>query len=189
MTGTEVAVQEADRHEAAIRNTQAVTEVELQYAVAEVAKITTEVEIDDELLNGLASEKDSDSDSDSDSDHSEIREVVFCTPISPPRAMLPPPIPTTPGVGRKRSITLVHRTPEQPREAPFVPTTPSNTISRETSTVTFTPQEPTEMLTSTAPARLDGRERRVGKNSVYLEVMARERGRGRGRRGGRGGKA
>ena len=81
-------------------------------------------------------------------------------------------IPTTPGVGRKRLITLVHRTPEQPREAPFVPTTPSNTISRETSTVTFTPQEPTEMLTSTALVRLNGRERRVGKNSVYLEVMA-----------------
>jgi MULE transposase domain len=183
MTGTEVAVQEADRYEAVIKNTQATTEVELQYTAAEVAKITAEVEIDDELLNGLASEKDS------DSDHSEIREVVFCTPISPPRAMLPPPIPTTPGVGRKRSITLVHRTPEKPREAPFVPTTPSNTISRETSTVTFTPQEPTEIPTSTAPARLDGRERRVGKNSVYLEVMARERGRGRGGRGGRGGKA
>jgi hypothetical protein len=115
MTGTEVAVQDADRHEAAIKNTQATTEVELQYTAAEVAKITAEVEIDDELLNGLASEKDSDS----DSDHSEIREVVFCTLISPPRTMLPPPRPTTPEVGRKRSITLVHRTPEKPREAPF----------------------------------------------------------------------
>jgi hypothetical protein len=143
------------------------------------------------MLAGVALEKED------DSDHSSVREVVFSTPISPSRGtMLPPARPTTPEAeaeaeaeaGRKRSFTLVHRTPEKPREAPVAPTTPLNRIAREISPVTTTPPAPAEIPASTAPARLDGRERRTGKNSRYDEAMAIERGRGRGGRGGRGGR-
>jgi hypothetical protein len=88
---------------------------------------------------------------------------------------------------RKRSFTLVHRTPDKPRAAPVAPTTPSAAILCEASPVALTPQELVEIPASTAPARLDGRPRREGKNSVYEKVMAIERGRGRGGRGGRGG--
>ena len=133
------------------------------------------------MLAGVASEKEDNSDD--DSDHSSVREVVFSTPISPSRGtMLPPARPTTPEaeVARKRSFTLVHRTPEKPREAPVAPTTPLNTITRETSPVTATPPAPAEIPASTAPARLDGRERRAGKNAAYLEAIAIERGRGAG---------
>ena len=104
MTGREAAERDADK--------------------AETAQITAEKEkeaaIDDETLPGVASEKED------NSDHSSVREVVFSTPISPPRGtMLPPARPTTPEteVARKRSFTLVHRTPEKPREAPVAPTT------------------------------------------------------------------
>ena len=101
--------------------------------------------------------------------------------------MLPPVKPTTPEVARKRLLTLVHRTPEKPREAPVVPTTPLSTITRETSIIAITPLAPAEIPASTAPVRLDGRERRVGKNLRYDEAMAIERGRGgRGGHGGRG---
>jgi hypothetical protein len=79
------------------------------------------IQIDNELLNGIATEND-----ETDSDHSEVREIVFSTPISPPRrteAMLPPPLrPVTPEVGRKRIITLIYRTPEKPRGALILPT-------------------------------------------------------------------
>ena len=75
-----------------------------------------EAAVDDEMLAGVASEKEDDSD---DSDYSSVREVVFSTPISPSRGtMLPPAKPTTPEATRKRSFILVHRTPEKPREAP-----------------------------------------------------------------------
>jgi hypothetical protein len=169
MTGREAAERDADKVEAA----QMKAEKEKESA------------IDDEMLAGVASEKD-------DSDHSSVREVVFSTPISPSRGtMLPPVRPTTPEaeVTRKRSFTLVHRTPEKPREAPVAPTTPLNTIARETSPVTATPPAPAEIPASTAPARLDGRERRAGKNAAYLEAIAIERGRGRGPGPGRGGQA
>jgi hypothetical protein len=175
MTSTEVAVQEVDKVEA----TQKKVEKDLQRTAVEAAKMAVETAIDNELLAGMAS--------DSDSDVSvEPTEIVFSTPISPPRGiMLPPPRPTTPGTeaARKRSFTLVHRTPEKPREAPVAPTTPSNTIRREASPVAATPPAPAEIPASTAPARLDGRERRAGKNTAYLEAMAIER--GRGTRGGR----
>jgi hypothetical protein len=161
MTGAEAAVHDADRHEAAIKKAEA----------------EAEAKIDDDLLAGLGS------DEDDNSNHSEVREVIFSTLISPPRAtgiMLPPPRPTTPEVGRKRSFTLVHRTPEEPRAAPAA-------VTRETSPVPLTPQEPVEIPLSTAPARLDGRERREGKNKRYTEAITIERGQGRGaRRGGRG---
>ena len=83
------------------------------------------------MLASVASEDNSDD----DSDHSSVREVVFSTLISPSRGtMLPPVRPTTPEAEatRKRSFTLVHRTPEKPREAPVAPTTPLNTMTRET---------------------------------------------------------
>jgi hypothetical protein len=167
MTGTEAAVQDADQHEAAIKKTEAEAEAE------------AEAKIDNDLLAGLASDKDEDD----NSNHSEVREVIFSTLISPPRAtgiMLLPPRPTTPEVGRKRSFTLVHRTPEEPRAAPAA-------VTRETSPVPLTPQELVEIPLSTAPARLDGRERREGKNKRYTEAITIERGQGRGaRRGGRG---
>jgi hypothetical protein len=179
MTGTEAAVKDADAAEAA--DTRLGKQVEKE-AVEQAKQKEKEAAIDDDLLADLTSENND------DSDHSEIREVVFSTPISPPRTMLPPPRPTTPEVSRKRSITLVHRTPEKPRAAPVVPTTPSNTFARETYPVTSTPQEPAEIPASTAPARLDGRERRAGKNTAYLEAIAIEQGPGRGVRGGRGGR-
>jgi hypothetical protein len=90
-----------------------------------------EDDIDDEMLAGFTLKKEDDSDDSVDS----VREVVFSTLISPPQGtMLPPARPTTPEVGttRKRSFTLVHRTPEKPREAPVAPTTPLNTMTRET---------------------------------------------------------
>ena len=132
------------------------------------------------MLASVTSEEDN-------SDHSSVREVVFSTLILPSQGtMLPPVRPTTPEaeVSRKRSFTLVYRTPEKPREAPVVPITPSNTITRETYPVTVTLPAPAEIPASTAPARLDGRERRAGKNAAYLEAIAIERGRGHG--GGRG---
>jgi hypothetical protein len=179
MTSTEVAVQEADKAEAI----QKKVEKDLQRTAVEAAKVAVETAIDNELLAGMAS--------DSDSDVSvEPTEIVFSTLISPPRGMLPPPRPITPGAeaARKRSFTLVHRTPEKPREAPVAPTTPSNTIRREASPVAITTPAPAEIPASTAPARLDGRERRAGKNAAYLEAIAIERGLGRGPRG-RGGQA
>jgi hypothetical protein len=123
------------------------------------------------MLAGVASEKED------NSDHSSVRDVVFSTLISPPRGtMLPPARPTTPEaeVGRKRLFTLVHRTPEKPREAPVAPTTPLNTFTREASPVTATPPAPAEIPASTAPARLDGRTRREGKNTRYNEAMTIE---------------
>jgi hypothetical protein len=170
MTGREAAERDADKAEAAQMK----------------AEKEKEAAIDDEMLAGVASEKEDNSDD--DSNHSSVREVVFSTPISPSRGtMLPPVRPTTPEaeVTRKRSFTLVHRTPEKPREAPVAPTTPSNTIARETSPVAATPPAPAEIPASTAPVRLDGRERRAGKNAAYLEAIAIERGRGRGRGRGR----
>jgi hypothetical protein len=165
MTGTEAAEKDADKAEAAKRK----------------AEKEKEADIDDEMLAGVASEED-----DSDDSVNSLREVVFSTLILPPRGtMLPPVRPTTPevGVARKRSFTLVHRIPEKPRDAPVAPTTPLNTTTRKASPVSLTPPAPAEIPASTAPARLDGRERRAGKNAAYLEAMAIERGRGRGQRG------
>ena len=184
MTGAEAAVKDADARETAEKKLQQ-QQQRRRRRQAEARQIGEEKEatIDDEMLAGVASEED-------DSDHSSVREIVFSTLISPSRGtMLPPVRPTTPEaeVTRKRLFILVYRTPEKPREAPVAPTTPSNTITRETSPVTATPPAPAEIPASTAPARLDGRERRAGKNAAYLEAIAIERGRGRGR--GRGGQA
>jgi hypothetical protein len=157
MTSTEAAVRDADRHE---------------------KEQDQQAKIDDELLADIGSDDDG------------TREIIFSTPISPTwvtSTMIPPPRPITPEVARKRSFTLVERTPEKLRAAPIAPITPSAAISREAFPVVPTPQDPKEIPASTAPARLDGRVRREGKNSAYLEAMALERGRGRGR--GRGGKA
>ena len=138
------------------------------------------------MLIGVTSEK---KDNSNDSVNS-IREVVFSILISPPRGtMLPPARPTvrpiTPeaGTARKRLFILVYRTLEKPRDAPVAPTTPSDTITREASPVTITPPAPAKIPASTALVRLNGSERRAGKNTAYLEAMAIERGRGRGRRG------
>jgi hypothetical protein len=172
MTSAEAAVQDADRAE------------KLEAA----RKREEEAAIDDELLGGIEH-------TDSDGNHSEIRETVFSTPISPPRAtatgtMLPPPrLTTPPGTTRKRTFTLVSRTPEKPRGAPIVPITPSAAVTRKASPLTSTPRDPAEIAASTAPPRLDGRTRREGKNSVYKKAIAIERGRGRGQgRGGQGGR-
>lgn len=165
MTGTEAAVQDADKQETAMKRAEI------------IGKKKAEVGVDDFLHNRIASEEDV------DSDHSEVREVVFSIPISPPRATTPEAESSS---ARKRSITLVHRTPEKPRAVPVAPTTPSASIARESSPVISTPPKPTEIPASTAPARLDGRPRREGKNAVYEEAMAIERGRGRGERRGRG---
>jgi hypothetical protein len=178
MTGAEAAVKDADREE---REASARERAQ----AAEAARVAEQASIDNELLDGMGR----DDSLSSESDHSEIEEIVFVTPISPPRGtMLPPQRPTTPDAAtvRKRSFTLVRRTPEKPREAPVAPITPSALITREPCPITSTPQKP-EIPPSTAPARLDGRERRAGKNTAYLEAMAIERGTGRGgRRGGRG---
>jgi hypothetical protein len=109
MTGTEAAVKDADAAEAA--DTRLGKQVEKE-AVEQAKQKEKEAAIDDDLLADLTSENND------DSDHSEIREVVFSTPISPPRTMLPPPRPTTPEVSRKRSITLVnYACPSYSREA------------------------------------------------------------------------
>jgi hypothetical protein len=57
VTGAEATVQDADKHEAAIKKVEAEAEAE------------AEAKIDDDLLAGLAS--------DDHSDHSEVREVIF----------------------------------------------------------------------------------------------------------------
>jgi hypothetical protein len=163
MTGREAAERDADK-------------VETAQMKVEKEK---EADINDEMLVGVTLEKEDDSDNSVNS----VREVVFSTLISPPRGtMLPPvrPITLEAGTARKRLFTLVYRTPEKPRDAPVVPTAPLNTTSREASPVTTTPPALAEIPASTAPARLDGRERRAGKNAAYLEAIAIERGRGRG---------
>ncbi|MGH7240163.1 MAG: transposase, partial [Candidatus Saccharimonadales bacterium] len=157
MTGAEVAVRDANAAEALANKLQREKE----------AVEAAEALIDNEMLAGVTSENED------DSDHSSVREIVFSTPISPPRrTILPPPRPVTPEAeaARKRSFTLVHRTPEKPREAPVAPSTPLNIIACEASPVALTPQEPTEIPASTAPASLDGRIRREGKNSRYDEA-------------------
>ena len=190
MTGAEAAAKDADAYEAAEKKLQQITEAARKQEEKDTAKqAKQEAIIDDELLDGILSEHE-----DIDSDHSEVKEVVFSTVMSPPQAtgaMPPPSKPTTPeaeGV-RKRSFTLVDRTPEKPRAAPVTPKTPCLAITREASPLASTPQEPAEIPASTAPERLDGRPRREGKNSVYEKAMAIELGLGRGRRRGRGGKA
>jgi hypothetical protein len=113
MTGTEAAVQDANRHEA-VRKKEEKEQEDLQR--------TEEAKIDDELLAGIGSEEE-----DINSDHSEVQEIIFSTLVSPSRAtgamlLPPPPRPTTPvtaEVARKRSFTLVDRTPEKPRGVPI----------------------------------------------------------------------
>jgi hypothetical protein len=152
----------------------------------EAAQIKAEKEkeavIDDEMLAGVSLEKEDDS---KDSVNS-VREVVFSTLILPSQGtMLPPVRFITPeaGAARKRSFILVDRTQEKPRDTPVAPITPLNTITREASPATMAPPAPAEIPASTAPARLDGREQRAGKNATYLEAIAMEGGRGRGRGG------
>jgi hypothetical protein len=164
MTGGETAIQEANKQEA----TEKVARKALEKSAAqEKTTKAKEPAIDDEMLVGVASENDS---------NSEVREIVFSTPISPHRIMLPPRKPTIP----ERSFTLVHRTPEKAAGGPRRTHSAFKHDYRETSPVATTPPAPAEIPASTAPARLDGRERQAGKNSRYNEAMAIERGRGRG---------
>jgi hypothetical protein len=65
MTGTEVAIKDADKHEK--------EEARLQKATEQIKQ--KEAMIDDDLLAGMATEEDL------DSDNSETREIVFSTPI------------------------------------------------------------------------------------------------------------
>lgn len=177
MTGTEAAVQDANKHEAIQKKEE---------REQDILQRTEKVRINNELLPGTALEKDFNDDNDNDnSDSSEVREVVFSTLISPSQPMLSSARSTTPEKTKKRSFTLVDRTPEKPRAAPATPTTPSVTIIRKVSPVASTTLESTGIPVSTAPARLDGRSRREGKNTAYLEAMAIECTRGRSGRGGR----
>jgi hypothetical protein len=144
MTGAEAAVKDADREER-----EATARERERAQAAEAARVIEEASIDNELLNGMGR----DDSSSSESDHSEIEEIVFATPISPPRGtMLHPPRLMTPDAAtvRKRSFTLVQRTPDKPREAPVAPTTPSASIAREPTPVTSTAQEPAETSPTTA---------------------------------------
>jgi hypothetical protein len=168
LTGAEAAAVEADRQERA--ENKAAEEAQAKVKAAEDG-------IDDKLFAGMEAA-------------AEESEIVFSTPISPPRGslMAPPARPTTPlqsdaAGSRKRTLTLVHRTPDKPRAAPVAPTTPSTSITSEDIQIAATPPVPAEIPVSTAPARLDGRPRREGKNSEYNRAMAIERRRGRGGRG------
>jgi hypothetical protein len=177
MTGAEAAEKDANTAEATEK--RATKEQELQLTAAEAAKpAAAKVVRTAEAAIDAAAAAAAEEDSDPESVGSEVREVVFSTQISPPRTMLPPARPATPEAGRKRSFTLVHRTPDKPRAAPVEPTTPSNTIA---STPVASAGEAAEAPASTTPARLDGRTRREGKNTAYLQAMVIERGRGRGR--------
>jgi hypothetical protein len=178
MTGAEAAEKDANAAEAtqqaaAQAAAQAVVEAVIE-AEAE-AKRKAEAAIDDELLTlALRSVR--------------VTEVLFTTPISPPRETLARPITpeATAETTRKRTHTLVYRTPDKPRAAPVGPTTPLNTIVSEAQVIYTTSSKAHELPASTAPARLDGRIRREGKNSEYVRAIAIERGRGRGGRGGQG---
>jgi hypothetical protein len=189
MTGAEAAVKDANAAEAAEKKLQKQAQAEAE--VIRVEKARQEAAIDEELLGELLGAVASDQES--NHANSPIAEIVFSTPISPSHTMVPSPRPTTPETVRKRSFTVVCQTPEKPRAAPVTPVTPSTAITRETSPFASTTQEhaeiPLEIPASTAPARLDGRPRREGKNSVYKKAMAIERGPGRGGQRGQGGKA
>jgi hypothetical protein len=170
ITGTKAAEKNTDKVEAIKRKTEKKKEVEINDKILVDVTLGTEDDSNDSINS--------------------IREVVFSILISPPRGTILPlvrPIvrPITPeaGTARKRLFILVYRTLEKPRDAPVAPITSLDTITREVSPVTILPPAPAKILASTALVRLNGRERRVGKNVVYLEAMAIERGRGRGRRG------
>jgi hypothetical protein len=112
---------------------------------------------------------------------------VFCTPISPQRPKTPEAVEAI----RKRTLTLVHRTPDKPPAVLVIPTTPSITITSKDRDLYSAPLEPTKIPTSKALARFDERPRQEGNNSEYIRLMGIERGRGRGGRGwrGRGGRS
>jgi hypothetical protein len=177
MTGVEAAEKDANAAEA---TQQVVIKAAVEAAVeeeveAEVeAKRKAEALIDDELLT-------------SDSDSSEVNDITFTGRVSPSARPVTPEV--TAEATRKRTYTLVHRTPDKPQAAPAVVLlTPSNTITSNAQVLTTTPPGAHEVPVSTAPARLDGRIRREGKNHEYIRAMAIERGRERGGRGGRGGR-
>jgi hypothetical protein len=164
LTGAEAATRDANKAEE-----QAEAEVRAIAArAAEAVAIDEAIWAEDKATQAAQASSDSDSD---------VAEVLFTTPISPPRqaSMLPPARPLTPVVeaSRKRTLTLVDRTPEKPRAPPTIPE------------VHTEPAKAQEEVASTAPARLDGRPRREGKNREYNRAMAIERGPGRGRRGGK----
>lgn len=171
MTGAEAAERDADAAEAiknrAMKEKEAQEQIQCTVEETDTTIAAVEAVIDDELLA-------------SDSEASEIAEVIFATPVSPLAR------PSTPDISRKRTLTLVMRTPDVPRAAPVAPTTPLDTIVSKAQDFHSSPLEAHEIPASTAPARLDGRQRREGKNSEYIRAMAIERGRGRGGRGGRG---
>ena len=175
LTGAEAAVRDADKVEAEVEE-QAEADVR---AIA--ARAAEAVAIDEAIwAEGQTAESESKA-------GSEVDEVVFTTQISPRRqsSMLPPARPSTLEALRKRTLTLVDRTPKKPR-APPAPTSPSSTITSTLLEVDPGPANAQEEVASTAPARLEGRPRREGQNAEYNRAMAIERGRGRGRGQGRG---
>jgi hypothetical protein len=168
LIGAEAAVRDADKAEEQAR---------LQAEVRVITTRAAEAVVIDEAIwaEGQADSKSG----------SEVAEVVFTTQISPPRqsSMLPP---STPEALRKRTLTLVDRTPEKPR-APPAPVINLATINSAIPEVDPELAKAQEDVASTAPARLDRRPRREGKNTEYNRAMVIERGPGRerGRRGGK----
>lgn len=168
MTGVEVEVRDTDSGK---------QEERLQ-AVAIAIASPAETAINDELLAGIEAAVNSDSDA-SEPHTSEVTEVTFATQNSPPRGTIVAPArPFTPT--RKRTFTLVGRTPDKPRA---VPSSPSTTIISEALRRHQSPPDPQQIPVSTAPARLVGKQQWEGKNSAYKRAIATERGRGRGGRG------
>jgi hypothetical protein len=143
---------------------------------AQRQRIAEETAINDELLTGINAAAE---ESTSESNASEVAEVIFTGRISPLVKAYTPEVEAL----RKRTLTLVMRTPDKPRAPPVAPTMISTSTTFEAQSLHYTPLQPTELPASTAPARLDGRTRREGKNSVYMRAIAIERGRGRGGRG------
>lgn len=169
MTGLEAAEKEADRAKAIEK---AKKQAQLHHTAEEVVR-AAEALINAELIAEIKVA----AESTSDSEASEVAEEVFATPISPPRGtMLALVRSVTPEVSRKRSFTLVQRTPDKRRAPPVVLTTPCCSTASEAPDLYPTPSEPTEIPSSTAPARLDGRIRREGKNPEYIRAMEIERG-------------
>ena len=70
-----------------------------------------------------------------------------------------------------RTLTLLRCTPDKPRAALASSTTATTSIASEVRDLHPTPPELTEIPAGTAPARLDGRRRREGKNSKFLRAM------------------
>ena len=187
MRGAEAAVKDADEVEATERRATKEQEQLHTRTGKEEVRAAAEGAINDEQLDGIDEAAES---SEGEADP----EIVFSTPISPSRGTMAPSArsarlirPRTPEAveaTRKRTHMLVHRIPDKPRTAPVPSTTLSISIASKHVQVAASPPAAPEVPLSTAPARLDGRPRREGKNFEYNRAMAIERGRGRGGRSG-----